>query len=430
MTEAVFADAQHEIVAALTDEEPSRAWSLLSPWLCRAPALGASGELSQAFLSLGEVADVLEQTEIATVAKRAADAPEDARRLLALGHALVEYRYAEEAFGVLEWGRQQAFDDLVMAEMLAEMVAALELSGDHRGAVALLLEAKEVVERDFLCSYLLAFNMILAGDTESPRELLPRLERKADANAVHMTSRIHRMLARSRALADTSSLEAADVRGWHYVSTGSVLAGPGARPALLRDSYQSIAHGIRRLQVLLDVWQLSPPVVFGMTDRASQVVARALSQCLGRPLEPWMGDERPGLVVGYDIMASHPKLLEPLRRHRPGQLLYAHTACWTIEQPVVADIVTTLYQQLIAPWQEQPVGDGDLGFAIVDPPPDASLDGLAAEVLKALDLALPVAELDALRQFARIVRAGATPPAACCDSGERERLWVMAPMEV
>jgi hypothetical protein len=76
----------------------------------------------------------------------------------------------------------------------------------------------------------------------------------------------------------------------------------------------------------------------------------------------------------HDCSASA-GVLERLREHRPGQVLFAHASCWTDPFPYAPDVTTYLYQANVAPW--------DGGGLMVDPDAQAEPDESTEDVLSA-----------------------------------------------
>jgi hypothetical protein len=73
-------------------------------------------------------------------------------------------------------------------------------------------------------------------------------------------------------------------------------------------------------------------------------------------------------------------VLERLRQHRPGQVLFAHASCWTDPFPFAPDVTTYLYQANVAPWD----GGGLMNDPEVQGEPDESPeDVLASRIIAA-----------------------------------------------
>jgi hypothetical protein len=219
------------------------------------------------------------------------------------------------------------------------------------------------------------------------------------------------MLERAGALQGVAPLDARDLRGWHFVVTGGLLLhispfgldeGMNGRYAYTQDSEARCLEGIRRAGAALSAWKLSPPRVFVLPDRASAALARAAAAVLGLPEAPWPegGTPEPGLIVAYDLRRLDGEVLQSLKDHRPGQILFAHAACWTEEPPFVADLTTYLYQMNAAPWDARLGFDPEKQAAIEVPADESSVETLAERIANASLEEGALADLAALAAFA------------------------------
>jgi hypothetical protein len=172
------------------------------------------------------------------------------------------------------------------------------------------------------------------------------------------------MLDRFDALRGTARLDGMDLGGWHLVINGGVLLhlsphgfedAMRGRYAYVSDSDQRIREGIERLGVVLRAAGVAVPRVLALPDRSSRIVALAAAAILGVPGADCAtgGDDRPGVVVAYDLdRVQDADVLQRVREHRPGQVLFAHASCWTDPFPFTPDVTTYLYQVNVAPWDE------------------------------------------------------------------------------
>jgi hypothetical protein len=96
------------------------------------------------------------------------------------------------------------------------------------------------------------------------------------------------MLARADIASAVTPLDHEDLRGWHYVLTGGVLAtlspygfeeGMTGRRAYLSDTLEGCAVALARLRLTLDAAGAAPESVAPLPDRSSQIRA-------ARPADP------------------------------------------------------------------------------------------------------------------------------------------------
>jgi hypothetical protein len=301
---------------------------------------------SRALGLFARIAGALAGPELEQHARAVAAAPGDLQALFDCGYELIEAGLPGIAATVLTRAERLAPDD---DNIVFELVPALEGCGRHAEACQVLRRHAALVEQDFMAAYLLAFNATMSADLDEARRLLPLLRKLVSPDQRWGLERIDGYLARAEAVRGSAPLDRADLRGWHFVLTGGLLlhlSPHGAdvmrgRYAFVQDSEDLCLEGIRRVQAALGALALRPPQVFVLDDRASAILGHAAAQVLGLPIASWPSDE-PGLIAAYDLSAVTD--LESLRAHRPGQILWGHTSCWTETQPVAADLVTFLHQ--------------------------------------------------------------------------------------
>jgi hypothetical protein len=251
-----------------------------------------------------------------------------------------------------------------------------------------------------------------------------------------MAARVAGFLARADRVVDAraATLDRGDLRGWHYVLTGGVLAHVSpygfaapmqGRYAWLQDSAARVKTGLDRLRTVLAVWGVEVPCVYAPPGRDHEIIAAAAARVFGVEAAPWpaVGVPAPGLVVLYDLARVAPRELERLTERRPGQIVYTHAAPWTEDSAVAPDIVTLLYQSLTAPWSERLVVDRATGAARPAPADLRTADQVADEILASPGLDVDEIACDDLPGWDALVRA-AGPPGA----GRRERLWAGSPV--
>jgi hypothetical protein len=198
------------------------------------------------------------------------------------------------------------------------------------------------------------------------------------------------MLARADTVRAVAPLDQRDLRGWHYVLTGGVLAslspygfgaGMTGRWGYVIDSARSCAGALARLQLILAVAGSLPDSVALLPDRSSRILGAAAAAVLGLPLADFEPDSPAAsqLVVAYDLNATDPGVVAALRWRAPGQVLFERATCWTDPPHVTADISGLLAQAVAAPWAGKPraLEDGTIGYGPAD---DRPAETIAAEI--------------------------------------------------
>ncbi len=352
-----------------------------------------------------------EFAELAAAGARDIDNPD---RLYDLGYTLIDA-------GVPTIGASVLWRCLALVgeseEVVCELMSALESALAYRDALAILEEHPGLRERSFLCRYLYAFNAAMAGELEIVRRALPTLQPDSD-DGVGMAASIAAIVERADRIGGVLALDARDLRGWHYVLSGSLLAHHSpfgfdtpmrGRYGWLKDSVERIAFGLDRLAPLARA--VGAPCIYAPPGRSHEIVATAVAARLDLPLAPWpaVGVPAPGLVVLYDLRELSADDAARLAQRRPDQLVFAHAAGWTQDAPIAPDVTTLLAQFVVPPWGETP---------------DATVETLAAELAASPTLAGDDLEPDAPEQWAALVAHAWPPPA----TGRRSRLRAGGPV--
>ena len=337
---------------------------------------------------LGTLAARRGATELAELAAEVASDPDSPDRLYDLGYALIDANASSIAASVLWWCLALVGDS---EEVVSELVSALETALAHADAFALLEARAALRAHSFMCEYLYAFNAAMIGRLDVVREALTRLRAAPDGgapdDAAAMRTAIAAIVERADRVGDTCPLDANDLRGWHYVLTGSLVAHQSpygwpapmhGRYAWLSDSSARIATGLDRLGPLAAA--ANAPCVYAPPGRSHEIVARAAAQRLGLPLMPWpsIGAPAPGIVALYDL-ADLPAELGKLVPRRAGQVIYAHATPWTRDCPIAPDVTTVLYQGLAAPWDERDLRPAEVIAAEIAASPGLGVADLAAD---------------------------------------------------
>ncbi|MFF3563971.1 hypothetical protein ACFYXS_28385 [Streptomyces sp. NPDC002574] len=326
--------------------------------------------------------------DLAAAATALAAAPSGVAELYAYGYACVEEGAAYLAVPALRAALRQVPDS---RRVLVELVAALEREERHREALDVLRERESALaawpER-----YLLAHNALMAGESALAREAAARLPVPVgdDQKWLPADTRLRRRLGRAGAVAGTTALDGGDLRGWHWVLTGGVLAtlspygfeSMRGRYAYVQDSAGLCRGGLDRLRLALAATGAAPRAVAALPDRSSRIMGLAAARVLELPVEPYEPGRMDTVVVAYDLTGTDPGLLDGLREPAAGQVLYEHATCWTRPPAVSADISGLLAQHCVAPWGERLRMSPD-GSPGVVPPDDRSEHDIAHEVVAA-----------------------------------------------
>lgn len=375
------------------------------------------GEMARLVAGAGRLAG-LEDLAQAAAAAEAADGSgaQDVQALYDFGYACIERGAAYLAVRPLARALELA---PVAAPVLSELVAALEHDGQHGRAVAV-LEAHESV-MNWQHRFYYVYNALMAGDLDKAGEGYGRLPEPADAAWIPARSKVRRMLARAGIARAVTSLGWQDLRGWHYVLTGGILAslsphgfneGMTGRWAYVGDSAQGCAAALARLRLILDAAGAAPGSVALLPDRSSRILGTAAAATLGLPA----ADFDPGqpaahtLVVAYDLTKTDPGAVAALRERGPGQILFERATCWTDPPRVTADVSGLLGQVVVSPWagQLRRLDDGTVGQGPAD---DRPAEAVAAEIARARpepdqgDGSAPPDSGEGLRRFVEAITA-------------------------
>lgn len=378
-----------------------------------------SPELLKAWESLdaGDVPGALRQlrqapdaplAEVALVVARAAEAagfddlrqaatavtaqPDQAQTLYGFGYACVERGVSYLAVPALREALRLAPGS---PAVLRELVSAYEDEERHREA-ADVLAAHEAGLAAWPDRYLLVFNAVLAGDLELARRHHALLPAPEDDMWLPARERQNLVLERAAAAGAASPLDLADLRGWQYVTGGTVLgtlspygfdAGMAGRFAYLQDTYDSCLRGLLRLKAVLAAAGLRPRSVSLLPDRDSRILGLAAAEVLGLPAEHFDPGREDTVVIAYDLnetleVGQGPVVIGQLVGRAPGQVLHEHASCWTDTPAVTPDSVTLLHQSVVAPWGAglRQSADGGVERGEPDGRPEAEI---AAEIVAA-----------------------------------------------
>jgi hypothetical protein len=197
------------------------------------------------------------------------------------------------------------------------------------------------------------------------------------------------MLARAGIARAVTSLDRQDLRGWHYVLTGGVLASlspygfdaMSGRWAYLSDSADGCAAALGRLRLILDAAGTAPQSVALLPDCSSQILGAAAAAMLGLPSANF-DPGRPAahsIVVAYDLTRTDPGAVAALRHRAPGQIVFERATRWTDPPRVTADVSGLLSQAISPPWAAQPrlLDDDTAGRSPAD---DRPITAITAEI--------------------------------------------------
>jgi len=384
-----------------------------------------------AALSLGEVAllvagaarlagfDDLAQAAAAVAEAADGSGTQDAVALFGFGYACMERGLEHLAVGPLSRALELAPD---AAPVLSELVAALEADGQHARAVAVLEEHEPVMQ--WLHRFQYVYNALMAGSLNKAAEGFGRLPEPRDAAWIPAREKVRHMLARAGIARAVTPLDRQDLRGWHYVLTGGVLAtlspygfdaGMTGRWCYAGDSEQGCAAALQRLRLILAAAGTAPQAVTLLPDRSSRILGAAAAATLGLPATDFDPDKPAphSLVVAYDLTRTDQGAVAALRQRAPGQILFERATCWTDPPRVTADVTGLLGQVIVAPWagQVRRLDDGTVGQGPAD---DRPAEAVAAEIAHATpkqgegDGSTPPDPGEGLRRFVEAVTAEGT----------------------
>jgi hypothetical protein len=385
-------------------------------------------ELVRGFAAIAELAERSGDDELARLAAGARDDPDSPDRLYDLGYALIDEGAPEIAASVL-WRCLSLVGD--SEEVVCELVSALESALAYDDAFAILDAHAALRARSFLCAYLHAFNAAMTARLDIARAALAALAPDSP-ETIAMKATIADIVARADRVAGACPLDARDLRGWHYVLSGGLLAHQSpygfdepmhGRYAYLQDSLALLAFGIDRVAPLARA--AGTPCIYAPPGRDHAIVAHAASRRLDLPIAEWpaIGVPAPGLVVAYDVATIAPADAARLVERRPEQVLFVHASPWTRDAPIAPDVTTLLYQTLVPPWGEALVVDPDtreMRRGQADARDEAAI---ADDLANAAALADDDLVADEPERWRALV-ARAWPP----SPGTRSRLWAGGPV--
>jgi hypothetical protein len=166
-----------------------------------------------------------------------------------------------------------------------------------------------------------------------------------------------------------------------------------------------------------------------------QIVQQALSLLHAGDVQKAVHTFRP--VLSYPGLVEQPDefsealqaLAEISMYHRPNQILWSHTTCWTKGQPITADLTTFLYQKNTEPWGEQLIVDPESHQTNHRPADQRDPTIIAAELTSAKlveSLAEDEPQLLALARAAALAEENIL--ALSCEEDQRQKLWVGSPV--
>lgn len=416
------------------------AFARFRPQLSFPGALESDARWEEALELFAAVSDGVGDTKLAALLRDTARTYNDPNALWDLGYQLVERRLHDVGATVLT--RSNALG-AGREKTLAELVAALEEIGRHDEACRALKQAKAALEKSGFLRYLLAFNAVMTRDLAEAAAISPGLTALAktakNEDYPFMAKTIEGFLARADAVRGATPLDENDLRGWHFVVSGSLLLhlspygfaeGMRGRYGFVNDTPALCNEGVLRLLALLQGLDVAVPRVLLLPDRDSEALGRAAAKAFGVPTAPWKEGGGPGLVVAYDLLTVPKEVRTPLAAHAPGQILWAHTQCWTQRMPFGGDVVTLLQQARLSPWEGGFVQDPATKELKRGAPVEGTAEQLAEKILAARVETNAIADLPALIGLARAAckMTGEHAPGLVRREGTRGRAWAESPV--
>jgi hypothetical protein len=246
------------------------------------------GEVARLAAGAAQLAGFDDLAQAAAAAAEAGDGcgPRDARVLYDFGYACLERGAGYLAVRPLARALDLAPES---APVLSEFVTALEQDGQHARAVAVLEEHEPVM--GWVHRFHYVYNALMAGSLDKAAERFGRLPEPQDGAWTPAREKVRRMLARAGIARTVRSLDREDLRGWHYVLTGGVLAGLSpygfdamtGRWACVSDAAASCAAALGRLGLILDAAGTAPQSVALLPDRSSRILGAAAAAMLALP---------------------------------------------------------------------------------------------------------------------------------------------------
>jgi hypothetical protein len=439
MTTPSFSEARQAALDMLAAGDPHQAFGQVRFQLAHDPAIATDRERwREAFDLFARISQAIAGDGLRAIVQRTVDDPDNVQALYDLGYELIEQQLPGIAATALSRANLLHPNQ---ESIINELVIALESDQRCHEAVQVLRQVPDLVEGSFFCRYLLAYNVLMTGELNEPRQLLPRLLEVEEPNQLFMAQRIEGMLTRADSVQDATPLDLTDLRGWHFVVTGGVLLhlspygfdeGMRGRYAYTQDAPARCLEGVRRLMAVLDAWQHRPRRIWRLEDTDSAALALAVGQVLHCPVEPWpqQGSHEEGLLAVYDLNTLAVEHLAALREHRPGQILWSHASCWTTEPPLAADLTTYLYQYNTSPWGERLSVNPETQQPEKSPPSTAPAEDRAAEVVAASPEQDDLADLPRLLELVRAGQSvsGEHAAGAMRSEGKRRRQGTNSPV--
>jgi len=438
MNEAPYEEIKATALAALANDEKDIAFQTLHSGLQYGGTVvtGDVETFADAMTLFTRISQQFGNEDFTTKAHNVAQQPEDVQSLYDFGYAL----YEESLFGFAASVLARA-DKLAPGQpgIVSELVCALESDNRNFEAVRILGSYPNLAEEHYLFAYLLSFNSLMAGDLATARSTATTLG-KLETEEAHpfMTARIIDILARADKLEGVSPLDVNDIRGWHYVISGSILTelSPHGYPdpmsgryAYLQDTMENCKQGLMRLQEIIAAKSLQPQCVYALPGRDSGIIAIAAGMLLDLPVQPWPkeGSDRPSVIVAYDFGEVD---IDPasIAQHHPGQLLYSHAVQWTIALPIAPDVTTLLHQMLIAPWGSQSSFDPETQQIKSSEPDTRDASTIAQDIVATtVETPEPTASDEAPPELSAefLAAIGQFPP----SSSAREQIWTCSPVK-
>ncbi len=242
-------------------------------------------------------------------------------------------------------------------------LALLLMSCDEAGLAKTLLESRSETTSEIHLRSLHARACASVGDIQVGIRFVE--EEKNDAEDP-FAREVFQFVARAGAV---KSKPFQETRYWQWVINGVLVLRPadadeegGGLFAAAWDQGWLIGEGLAYTKAILTAANRIPERILSVPDRDAQILAYALAETFGVPVEPWVPEEKkPGLLAVFSVDKENLTAEQEqfLHTRDPSLLVWAYAHNWTRDVRVAPDIVVALAQNVTPPWASQMKIEGD-----------------------------------------------------------------------